>query len=118
MTYPLLYFTDGCGERISGPRRDTRGNLNVTGKILGVEIVTEAFVAITALVAGILGVFSLIAMHAALAYSLIGVSVAIMATWTLSALISRGDVFTKIPMIFCNCSQGKQNYKLINDDGL
>ena len=70
MALPFINFSHGCCSRYLG-------STDTGGKIAGLATALDALIAITSLVIGILGIVGVIGMPPAAAYSLIGLSGAI-----------------------------------------
>jgi hypothetical protein len=84
MVAPTLLFTDCCFGKI--PYEDEKMVDRGAPKKLGnhcflIAPIADALISLTALIVGILGAVSVIAMPAAAAYTLIGISCAITLAW-------------------------------------
>ena len=116
MTLPLLGLARDygiyCG--IPDPRMDSRTGKMNSGIIVPATLqLLDTCVSITAVVLGILGALSIIAMPAALAYSLIGLSAAITALWIVGAIKTQGNLLLPLPdaLLYSMGCKDKKDYR-------
>jgi hypothetical protein len=83
MATPILYFTSDCCDKLSNSSSNKGVKRPSTFKdvLLVTSLTADALISITCVVLGILGLLSVIAMPAAAAYTLIGVSGGITLLW-------------------------------------
>jgi hypothetical protein len=106
MALPAVLFSNGCCGRLNGARSGdiARGVLDFTAKILFGVALTDLFTMLTCLVIGILGATSLISMPLPAAYILIGTGGALILSWVVGAVISRGKSLAIVSELFNGAS--------------
>lgn len=90
MTIPFLDFTDRCCRTLPEPTPRGSSKKNLTDHIAILGSAFDAFVSITALAIGILGLYSFISMPSLVAYSLVSLSGVITLLW--AAMFIKGII--------------------------
>lgn len=91
MTIPLIIATNSCGSCLPEPDVTDSGKLNTTARVLVASLVAETLFVITALVVSILGLLSVLIIPAALSYTLLGLSCAVLSIWIFSVVHTWND---------------------------
>lgn len=81
-----------CCKKLN-PKIENDGKINTSFKIMLAYLIVDAFVAVTSLVIGILGMLGILALPPIASYALLGLSAAIIASWVVMAIVTKGDGF-------------------------
>ena len=94
MSIPMVMFSNGCCQKMDRPEVDVlTGKLSTGAKIYLALTAIDTFVALTALVVGILSILAIIPVPAIAAYTLIAISGAIITAWIAATIYTKGITF-------------------------
>jgi len=89
----MLLGETGKLQCLGDPPERVGKNINTAWKVFTTSVIVDTLISITALIMGILGALSVIAIPPAAAYTLVAISGVITLAWILGAFKWKGDIF-------------------------